>query len=55
MWISGWVDMKAKKEFREKFGKIKRNDKCPCGSGKKFKKCCGINEGFRHVVEKNPN
>lgn len=20
--------------------KIGRNDKCPCGSGKKFKKCC---------------
>jgi hypothetical protein len=20
--------------------KIKRNDPCPCGSGKKFKKCC---------------
>ena len=20
--------------------KIKRNDKCPCGSGKKFKRCC---------------
>lgn len=23
--------------------KIGRNDPCPCGSGKKFKKCCGIN------------
>jgi hypothetical protein len=22
-------------------GKIGRNDKCPCGSGKKYKKCCG--------------
>jgi len=21
--------------------KIGRNDKCPCGSGVKFKKCCG--------------
>jgi len=20
--------------------KVGRNDKCPCGSGKKFKKCC---------------
>ena len=20
--------------------KIKRNQKCPCGSGKKYKKCC---------------
>ena len=23
--------------------KIGRNDKCPCGSGKKYKKCCGGN------------
>jgi hypothetical protein len=25
--------------------KINRNDPCPCGSGKKFKKCCGQNHG----------
>lgn len=24
--------------------KIGRNDPCPCGSGKKYKKCCGIHE-----------
>jgi len=24
----------------EKAGKIGRNDPCPCGSGKKYKKCC---------------
>jgi preprotein translocase subunit SecA len=23
--------------------KVGRNDTCPCGSGKKFKKCCGVN------------
>ena len=23
------------------WGKIKRNDPCPCGSGKKYKHCCG--------------
>ncbi|HAH44109.1 MAG TPA: hypothetical protein DCM07_04505, partial [Planctomycetaceae bacterium] len=23
--------------------KVGRNDPCPCGSGKKFKKCCGKN------------
>ena len=22
--------------------KVVRNDPCPCGSGKKFKKCCGL-------------
>jgi SWIM/SEC-C metal-binding protein len=26
--------------------KVGRNDPCPCGSGKKFKKCCGENGGF---------
>jgi preprotein translocase subunit SecA len=23
---------------------IGRNDPCPCGSGKKYKKCCGMNK-----------
>ncbi|NOZ62027.1 MAG: hypothetical protein GXO74_10135 [Calditrichaeota bacterium] len=23
--------------------KVGRNDPCPCGSGKKYKKCCGRN------------
>lgn len=28
----------------DKIGKkCKPNDPCPCGSGKKFKKCCGAN------------
>jgi hypothetical protein len=26
-----------------KAGKIKPNEKCPCGSGKKYKKCHGAN------------
>jgi uncharacterized protein len=25
------------------FGKIGRNDPCPCGSGQKYKRCCGAN------------
>ena len=24
--------------------RVGRNDPCPCGSGKKYKKCCGLNE-----------
>ena len=24
-----------------KSAKVGRNEKCPCGSGKKFKRCCG--------------
>lgn len=27
-----------------KKSKVGRNDPCPCGSGKKYKKCCGANE-----------
>ena len=27
-----------------KSNKIKDNELCPCGSGKKYKKCCGLNE-----------
>jgi len=23
---------------------VGRNDPCPCGSGKKFKKCCGVSK-----------
>jgi preprotein translocase subunit SecA len=24
---------------------VRRNDPCPCGSGKKYKKCCGASPG----------
>ena len=30
----------AKKPVKKE-GKVGRNDPCPCGSGKKYKKCCG--------------
>ncbi len=30
-----------KEKFKSLGKKISRNDPCPCGSGKKFKKCCG--------------
>ena len=28
-------------DFLRMMPKIGRNDPCPCGSGKKFKQCCG--------------
>ncbi|HEY2421547.1 MAG TPA: SEC-C metal-binding domain-containing protein [Neobacillus sp.] len=33
--------------------KINRNDPCPCGSGKKYKKCCGAGEAvsITHMLE----
>ena len=33
-----------KKPARRSATKVGRNDPCPCGSGKKYKKCCGRNE-----------
>ena len=36
----------GKKTFYDELGrplKVGRNDPCPCGSGKKYKKCCGRN------------
>ena len=33
-----------KKPFVRKTKKIGRNDPCPCGSGKKYKNCCGRDE-----------
>jgi preprotein translocase subunit SecA len=31
----------APKPMRHKGPRVGRNDPCPCGSGKKYKKCCG--------------
>lgn len=28
--------------------KIRRNDPCPCGSGKKAKNCCGAETGYKY-------
>ncbi|MEF3168618.1 MAG: SEC-C domain-containing protein [Deltaproteobacteria bacterium] len=32
--------MHAYKVYVRKYPKVGRNDPCPCGSGKKYKKCC---------------
>ena len=34
-------DNKPKKKEPKKVNKIGRNEPCPCGSGKKYKQCCG--------------
>jgi len=36
-WLTGFI----KKDTQTSGSKIGRNDPCPCGSGKKYKKCCG--------------
>jgi preprotein translocase subunit SecA len=33
------------KPIRNVAPKVGRNDPCPCGSGKKYKKCCGVPKG----------
>ena len=33
----------VKESFVNPYSNIGRNDPCPCGSGKKYKKCCGRN------------
>jgi preprotein translocase subunit SecA len=41
-WDDGNNDEEEKLEpLRRAEPKIGRNDPCPCGSGKKYKKCCG--------------
>ena len=37
-------DGTVKKQPVKKGQKVGRNDPCPCGSGKKYKKCCGMHE-----------
>lgn len=39
---SGTAPVGTKLPFRRDEEKVGRNDPCPCGSGKKFKKCCGV-------------
>lgn len=51
--IEGFAGGQAPKKGMKKVGttivrkdeKVGRNDPCPCGSGKKYKKCCGANKG----------
>ena len=40
---SAGSDGTVKKQPVKKGQKVGRNDPCPCGSGKKYKKCCGKN------------
>ena len=39
--MSRGEDQAESKTIRHQKDKVGRNDPCPCGSGKKYKKCCG--------------
>jgi preprotein translocase subunit SecA len=34
-------ELPAQQPVKRKGNKVGRNQPCPCGSGKKYKKCCG--------------
>lgn len=36
-----WLQERVKKEYLAQLHKPSRNGPCPCGSGKKYKRCCG--------------
>ena len=41
IFAGGKEGAKPRPQVRKKGEKVGRNDPCPCGSGKKYKKCCG--------------
>jgi Protein of unknown function (DUF1186)/SEC-C motif len=41
-------DLEVQEPYRRSQPKIGRNQPCPCGSGKKFKKCCGRSFSASH-------
>jgi len=41
--MAGSGDLQPVQQVVRGAAKIGRNDPCPCGSGKKYKKCCGAN------------
>jgi SEC-C motif-containing protein len=40
-WVYAGMIVPKAEPVRREAAKVGRNDPCPCGSGKKFKKCCG--------------
>ncbi|MDP6769984.1 MAG: SEC-C metal-binding domain-containing protein, partial [Anaerolineales bacterium] len=39
--VMTWIE-REKMEWVRRVNSVNRNDPCPCGSGKKYKKCCMI-------------
>ncbi|MFO7583701.1 MAG: SEC-C metal-binding domain-containing protein, partial [Anaerolineales bacterium] len=46
----------GRKLFRVRNARVQpgRNDPCPCGSGKKYKKCCGASGAGSSAVRRQP-
>ena len=43
IWVQSLHEWRLAQDGLADTGKVGRNDPCPCGSGKKYKKCCGLN------------
>ncbi len=43
-----WIEHPASSVPVRNDAKVGRNDPCPCGSGEKYKKCCGAAAGILH-------
>ena len=43
--VGGDASVKKQPVRKSAADKVGRNDPCPCGSGKKYKKCCGFEPG----------
>ena len=41
VWLYEEGEVKKPQPVRRETPKVGRNESCPCGSGKKYKKCCG--------------
>ena len=51
--IKRLIDYQNRKPSVREYKKIGRNDLCPCGSGKKYKKCC-LNTGeYENLIKIN--
>lgn len=47
--MSQFMPRKPKQMVREH--KVGRNEQCPCGSGKKYKKCCLASGDYEKLIE----
>lgn len=45
----------GKKPYVRRIRRIGRNEKCPCGSGKKYKRCCSKHDELAARIESNPD
>jgi hypothetical protein len=50
---TAWGNAPAMRPMNSVVGKVGRNDPCPCGSGKKYKRCCHEHTLLSHHLMRN--